>query len=155
VRIGQDGFGFAMGAGGHIKVPQLGGVIIGNDVEIGANTCIDRGSGPSTIIGDGTKIDNLVQIGHNVEIGKHCIIVALVGIAGSTKIGDYVAIGGQSGVAGHLKIGTGAKIAAGSGVMKDIEPGKSVGGSPAMNIRDWHRTTLMIEKMVNEGLKND
>lgn len=155
VRIGQDGFGFAMGAGGHIKVPQLGGVIIGDDVEIGANTCIDRGSGPSTLIGDGTKIDNLVQIGHNVEIGKHCVIVAQVGIAGSTKIGDYTVIGGQVGIAGHLKIGAGVKIAGGSGVMKDIEAGKSVGGRPAVNIRDWHKSTVMIEKMVSEGNKND
>jgi UDP-3-O-[3-hydroxymyristoyl] glucosamine N-acyltransferase len=155
VRIGQDGFGFAMGAGGHVKVPQLGGVVIGNDVEIGANTCIDRGSGPNTIIGDGTKIDNLVQIGHNVEIGKHCVIVAQVGIAGSTKIADYAVIGGQAGVAGHLKIGQGAKIAAGSGVMKDVEAGKAVGGSPAMNIRDWHKSTVIIEKLINEGNKND
>ena len=155
VRIGQDGFGFAMGAGGHIKVPQLGGVVIGDDVEVGANTCIDRGSGPNTIIGDGTKIDNLVQIGHNVEIGRGCIIVAQVGIAGSSRIADYVVIGGQAGLSGHIKIGQGAKIAAGSGVMKDVEPGKTVGGSPAMNIRDWHKSTLIIEKMVNEGINKD
>jgi UDP-3-O-[3-hydroxymyristoyl] glucosamine N-acyltransferase len=144
-----------MGAGGHVKVPQLGGVIIGDDVEIGANTCIDRGSGPNTLIGDGTKIDNLVQIGHNVELGKHCVVVAQVGIAGSTRIGDYTVIGGQVGIAGHLKIGAGVKIAAGSGVIKDIEAGKTVGGRPAINIRDWHRTTLMIEKMLSEGQKND
>ncbi len=151
VRIGQDGFGFAMGAGGHTKVPQLGGVIIGDDVEVGANTCIDRGSGPNTVIGDGTKIDNLVQIGHNVEIGRGCIIVAQVGVAGSTKLGDFVVVGGKAGISGHLKIGTGAKIAGGSGVIKDVEPGKSVGGTPAMNIRDWHKSTLLIEKMVNES----
>ena len=154
VRIGQDGFGFAMGAGGHIKVPQLGGVVIGDDVEIGANTCIDRGSGPNTIIGDGTKIDNLVQIGHNVEIGKYCVIVAQVGIAGSTKLADYAVIGGQAGLSGHIKIGVGAKIAAGSGVIKDVEAGKTVGGLPAVNIRDWHKATLLIEKMVNESSKN-
>jgi UDP-3-O-[3-hydroxymyristoyl] glucosamine N-acyltransferase len=151
VRIGQDGFGFAMGAGGHIKVPQLGGVIIGDDVEIGANTCVDRGSGPNTVIGEGTKIDNQVQIGHNVEIGRCCIIVAQVGIAGSARIGDHVVIGGQVGIAGHIKIGAGVKIAACSGVMKDVEAGKTIGGSPAMNIRDWHKSTLIIEKMVAES----
>jgi len=147
VRIGQDGFGFAMGQGEHLKVPQLGGVIIGNDVEIGANTCIDRGSGPDTVIGDGTKIDNLVQIGHNVEIGKFCVVVAQVGISGSTKLGDYVVLGGQAGISGHIKIGTGAKVAANAGVMKNIEPGMTVGGFPAIAIRDWHKTTLALEKL--------
>ena len=98
VRIGQDGFGFAMGAGGHLKVPQIGRVIIQDDVEIGANTCIDRGALKDTIIGAGTKIDNLVQIGHNVVIGRHCVIVAQVGIAGSTTLEDYVVMGGQGGV---------------------------------------------------------
>jgi len=147
VRIGQDGFGFAMGQGEHLKVPQLGGVIIGNDVEIGANTCVDRGSGPDTIIGDGTKIDNLVQIGHNVEIGKFCVIVSQVGIAGSAKIGDYVVLGGRVGVNGHIKIGTGAKVAAFSGVLKNVEPGATVGGAPAVNVREWHRQMLAIEKL--------
>ncbi len=147
VRIGQDGFGFAMGQGEHLKVPQLGGVIIGNEVEIGANTCVDRGSGPDTIIGDGTKIDNLVQIAHNVEIGKYCVIVAQVGIAGSAKIGDYVVLGGKSGVNGHIKIGSGAKVAAFSGVLKNVEPGATVGGAPAVNVRDWHKQILAIEKL--------
>jgi UDP-3-O-[3-hydroxymyristoyl] glucosamine N-acyltransferase len=153
VRIGQDGFGFAMGKGEHYKVPQLGGVIIGNNVEIGANTCVDRGSGPDTIIGDGTKIDNLVQIGHNVEIGRNCVIVAQVGIAGSTKLGDYVVVGGQTGIAGHIKVGTGAKIAGLAGVMRNVEPGKTVGGFPAVDIRDWHKSTLLIQKLIKE--KND
>lgn len=148
VRIGQDGFGFASGRQGHVKVPQLGGVIIGDDVEIGANTTIDRGSGPNTKIGDGTKIDNLVQIGHNVEIGRFCFVVSQVGIAGSTKIGDFVAIGGQGGVAGHLQIGDGAQIAAGSGVITNIDAGKTVGGYPARNIRDWHKSTIAIERLV-------
>lgn len=147
VRIGQDGFGFAMGQGEHIKVPQLGGVIIGNDVEIGSNTCVDRGSGPDTIIGDGTKIDNLVQIGHNVEIGRFCVIVSQVGIAGSTKIGDYVVLGGKSGLNGHIKVGTGAIVAAFSGVLKNVEPGATVGGQPAVAIRDWHKQILALEKL--------
>ena len=120
VKIGQDGFGFSMSKEGYVKIPQLGGVIIGDNVEIGANTTIDRGAGPNTVIGDNTKIDNLVQIAHNVEIGKFCVIVAQAGIAGSTKIGDYVVLGGQAGISGHLKIGKGAQIAAGSGVVKDI-----------------------------------
>ena len=139
VRIGQDGFGFAMGPKGHLKVPQIGRVIIQNDVEIGANSTIDRGAIRDTIIGEGTKIDNLVQIAHNVTIGRHCVIVALVGISGSTDIGDYVVIGGQVGVAGHLKIGAGAQIAAQSGVMRDIPPGDRQGGSPAMPMREWLR----------------
>ncbi len=111
VRIGQDGFGFAMGREGHLKVPQIGRVVIQDDVEIGANSCIDRGALKDTIIGEGTKIDNLVQIGHNVVIGRHCVIVAHVGISGSTELGDYVVMGGQSGTVGHIKIGTGAQVA--------------------------------------------
>ena len=112
VRIGQDGFGFAMGPQGHIKVPQLGRVIVGDDVEVGANSTIDRGSGRDTLIGEGTKIDNLVQIAHNVTIGKHCVIVAQVGIAGSTTLEDFVAVGGQTAIAGHLRLGQGVQIAA-------------------------------------------
>ena len=106
VRIGQDGFGFAMSAEGHLKVPQIGRVIIQDDVEIGANTTIDRGALKDTIIGEGTKIDNLVQIGHNVVMGRHCVIVGQVGIAGSAELGDFVVMGGQSGVVGHIKIGS-------------------------------------------------
>ncbi len=147
-RIGQDGFGFAMGMGEHVKVPQLGGVIIGDNVEIGANSCVDRGSGPDTVIGDNTKIDNLVQIGHNVEIGKNCVIVSQVGIAGSTKVGDYTVIGGQAGISGHVKVGSGVRIAAGTGVIKNVESGKTVGGAPAMDIRDWHKSTLAIQKLI-------
>jgi UDP-3-O-[3-hydroxymyristoyl] glucosamine N-acyltransferase len=107
VRIGQDGFGFALGAGGHVKVPQLGRVIVEDDVEIGANTTIDRGAGPDTVIGAGTKIDNLVQIAHNVRLGRGCIVVSQVGISGSTQVGNFVMIGGQAGVTGHLTIGDG------------------------------------------------
>ena len=147
VRIGQDGFGFALGAQGHLKVPQLGRVVIEDDVEIGANTTVDRGTGPDTVIGAGTKIDNLVQIGHNVRLGRNCIIVSQVGISGSSTVGDFVMIGGQVGLAGHLNVGSGVQIAAQSGVMRDIEPGQKVGGSPAAPFRDWMRGIAMIEKM--------
>ena len=149
-RIGQDGFGFALGAQGHLKVPQLGRVVIGDDVEIGANTTIDRGAGPDTTIGDGTKIDNLVQIAHNVRIGCGCVIVAQVGISGSTRIGDFVMLGGQAGLTGHLDIGDGAKIAAQAGVMRDIAPGTTVGGSPAVPQRQWLKSVAMIERMTRK-----
>jgi UDP-3-O-[3-hydroxymyristoyl] glucosamine N-acyltransferase len=128
VRIGQDGFGFAMSARGHLKVPQIGRVIVQNDVEIGANTTIDRGANRDTVIGEGTKIDNLVQIAHNVTIGRHCVIVSQVGISGSTDIADFVAAGGQAGITGHLKIGMGAQIGAQSGVMTDVPAGAKFGG---------------------------
>ncbi len=150
VRIGQDGFGFATDKGVHIKVPQLGRVIIEDNVEIGANTCIDRGAGPDTIIGAGTKIDNLVQIGHNVQTGRGCIIVSQVGISGSTKLGDYVVLGGQVGVAGHLNIGSMATVAAQSGIAQDIEAKETVGGSPAVPIKQWHRQTIALKKLVNK-----
>lgn len=150
VRIGQDGFGFASDRTGHLKVPQLGRVIIGNDVEIGANTTIDRGAGPDTEIGDMTKIDNLVQIGHNVKIGKGCLIVSQVGISGSTIIEDFVVLGGQVGVVGHIKIGQFTQIAAQSGVMNDL-PAKSImGGTPAIAIKDWHRQTIYLKKLIKK-----
>lgn len=156
VRIGQDGFGFATDRGVHIKVPQLGRVIIEDWVEIGANTCIDRGAGPDTIIGAGTKIDNLVQIGHNVQTGKGCIIVAQVGIAGSTKLGDYVVLGGQVGVAGHLNIGSMSNVAAQSGVMHNIAPKEIIGGSPAIPIKQWHRQTIAVKKLaLKKGQASD
>jgi UDP-3-O-[3-hydroxymyristoyl] glucosamine N-acyltransferase len=150
-RIGQDGFGFAMGPGGHLKVPQIGRVIVQNDVEIGANSTIDRGANRDTVIGEGTKIDNLVQIGHNVTIGRHCVIVAHVGISGSTDIGDFVAIGGQVGIAGHLHVGPGAQIAAQSGVMNEVPAGAKWGGSPARPMRDWLRSIVTMEKLSARG----
>ncbi|MBL26601.1 MAG: UDP-3-O-(3-hydroxymyristoyl)glucosamine N-acyltransferase [Rhodospirillaceae bacterium] len=153
VRIGQDGFGFAMSRSGHEKVPQLGRVIIHDDVEIGANATIDRGAGPDTIIGPGCMIDNLVQIGHNVQLGQGCVIVAQVGISGSSKLGDMVVVGGQAGIAGHVRIGDGVQVAAQTGVMRDLESGKAYGGTPSVPIRDWHRQTVALAKLI--GRRSD
>jgi UDP-3-O-[3-hydroxymyristoyl] glucosamine N-acyltransferase len=147
VRIGQDGFGFVMGAGGHEKVPQIGRVIIQDDVEVGANSTIDRGAIRDTIIGEGTKIDNLVQIAHNVVIGRHCVIVAQVGISGSTELEDGVVLGGQVGVIGHVRIGAGAQIAATSNVSTDVPAGVRWGGTPAKPIRDWMREIAIVNQL--------
>lgn len=149
-RIGQDGFGFAIDPAGHVKVPQLGRVIIEDHVEVGANTCIDRGAGPDTVIGQGTWIDNLVQIGHNVKIGRGCVIVAHVGISGSAELGDYVVLAGQVGVAGHLKIGTGVRVAAQSGVIKDIPPGQEYFGSPAIPKREQMRQIAALKRLIKK-----
>ena len=150
VRIGQDGFGFAMGPQGHLKVLQLGRVVIKDDVEIGANTTIDRGAGPDTIIGLGCKIDKLVQIGHNVQLGRGCVIVSQVGISGSTKLGDFVVVAGQAGITGHLHIGSGARIGAQAGVMRDISAGETVGGSPAVPMTQWLRQSAEISRLVRK-----
>lgn len=147
VSIGQDGFGFAMGPQGHLKVPQIGRVIIQDDVEIGANTSIDRGALKDTIVGAGTKIDNLVQIGHNVVIGRSCVIVGQAGVAGSTELGDFVVIAGNAGVAGHLKVGTGAQIGGGSQIKDDVPPGGRYGGYPGRPLRQWGRELAALKRL--------
>jgi UDP-3-O-[3-hydroxymyristoyl] glucosamine N-acyltransferase len=148
--IGQDGFGFAMGPRGHLKVPQLGRVVIQDDVEIGSNSTIDRGTTRDTIIGEGTKIDNLVQIGHNVTIGRHCVIVAQVGISGSCTLEDYVVMGGQSALAGHLTLGMGAQIAAQSGVMNGVPRGEKWGGSPAQPLKKFFREIAKLRSLAEK-----
>ncbi|KAB2835699.1 MAG: UDP-3-O-(3-hydroxymyristoyl)glucosamine N-acyltransferase [Caedimonadaceae bacterium] len=150
VRIGQAGFGFFMDEKGHVKVPQLGRVIIENDVEIGANTTIDRGSLEDTLIGRGSRLDNLVQIAHNVKLGRGCVIVAQVGIAGSTQLGDYVIAAGQAGLAGHLKVGSKVRIAAQSGVMRNVEAGETIAGTPAVPVKQWHRQTVCLSKLTQK-----
>ena len=150
-QIGQDGFGFAMGMKGPTKVPQLGRVVIGNDVEIGSNTTVDRGAMGDTVIGDGCRVDNLVQIAHNVKLGRCCVLVSQTGVAGSCEFGDFVVTAGQSGFAGHLKIGSGAQIGAQSGIMKDVPAGQIVAGSPAMAHTDWMRLNVLLQKMVKES----
>lgn len=151
VRIGQDGFGFAMDPSGFVKVPQLGRVMIGNHVEIGANTAIDRGTSGDTVIGDGAWIDNLVQIGHNVRVGKGCVIVSQAGVAGSAVLEDYVVLAGQAGIAGHLTIGTGSKIAAQAGVWRDVPAGVEMMGSPALPVKQFIRQVAMLSRMLKKG----
>ncbi|HAT1659715.1 TPA: UDP-3-O-(3-hydroxymyristoyl)glucosamine N-acyltransferase [Legionella pneumophila] len=147
-RIGQDGFGFASDANGHYKIPHAGGVIIGNHVEIGANTCIDRGSLDNTVIEDWCRLDNLVQVGHNVKIGKGSVIVAQVGIAGSTELGEHVTLAGQVGVIGHLKIGKGATVLASGKVYKNVKSGDRVGGHPAVSISDWQKQIRFLKTAI-------
>jgi UDP-3-O-[3-hydroxymyristoyl] glucosamine N-acyltransferase len=146
-RIGQDGFGFAMSSQGHVKVPQIGSVIIGDDVEIGANSTVDRGSLTDTIIGEGTKIDNQVQIAHNVVIGRHCIIVAQSGVAGSSRLGDFVVMGAHSGVLGHVNVGSGVQIAGMAHVKADVGPGLKMGGTPARPFAEWAREVAAVKRL--------
>ncbi|HMP84256.1 MAG TPA: UDP-3-O-(3-hydroxymyristoyl)glucosamine N-acyltransferase, partial [Verrucomicrobiota bacterium] len=145
--IGSDGYGYVQDAGIHRKVPQIGNVIIGDDVEIGANVTIDRGALGPTVIGKGTKIDNLVQIAHNVQIGEHCLVISQVGIAGSTKLGNYVVLAGQVGLAGHLKIGNQVTVAAQSGVMHDIPDGQKWLGSPAAPDKEMKRQFIALKHL--------
>jgi UDP-3-O-[3-hydroxymyristoyl] glucosamine N-acyltransferase len=146
-RIGQDGFSYVSGPGGHFKIPQLGRVILQDDVEVGANVTIDRGALADTVIGEGTKIDNLVQIGHNNRIGRRCIVVSQVGISGSCEIGDFAVLGGQVGVADHLKIGSGTFVAAKSGVTRSLEAGKVYAGYPAHPIEQWRREVGTLSRL--------
>jgi len=145
--IGADGYGYLQMEGRHVKIPQLGRVVIGSDVEIGANTCIDRAMVGATAIGSGTKIDNLVQVGHNVRLGEHVLLVSQVGIAGSCHIGNYVVMGGQVGMKDHVTVGDGAQIGAKSGIMRDIEPGEAVAGAPAQPQSEWFRQLAFQRRM--------
>jgi UDP-3-O-[3-hydroxymyristoyl] glucosamine N-acyltransferase len=147
VVIGSDGYGFATHGGKHHKIPQIGIVRIEDDVEIGAGTTIDRAALGETVIGEGTKIDNLVQIGHNVKVGKHCLLVSQVGIAGSTELGDYVAVAGQSGFSGHLKIGNRVQVAAKSAVLDDVPDDTKVMGSPAVPFTEFARRHAALKKL--------
>jgi UDP-3-O-[3-hydroxymyristoyl] glucosamine N-acyltransferase len=149
-RIGQDGFGFAMTPQGFLTVPQLGRVILEDDVEVGANSTVDRGAALDTVIGAGSRLDNLVQIGHNVRLGKCCVVVAHAGISGSTVVDDFVQIGAQAGLAGHLRIGRGARIGAQAGIMSDLEPGAEVVGSPAMPVREFFRNVAVLRRLARK-----
>ena len=147
VCIGQRGFGFSMATSDHIKVPQLGRVIVEDDVEIGANSTIDRGSGPDTVIGAGSMIDNLVQIGHNVRLGRGCVIVAQAGVAGSSQLEEFAVVAAQGGVSGHLVIGRGAQVGAKSGVMRDVAPGEKVAGIPAVPVKEHFRQVATLKRL--------
>ena len=150
--IGQEGYGFVFfGPDGHLKVPQTGRVLIQNNVEIGAGTTIDRGSLRDTVIGEGTKVDNQVQIGHNVTIGRHCLLAAQIGLAGSLTIGDNVALGAKVGINNHLKIGDGAQVTAMSAVKDDIPPNGRWGGHFAKPTKQWFREILAVERLVRDG----
>jgi UDP-3-O-[3-hydroxymyristoyl] glucosamine N-acyltransferase len=146
-RIGQEGFSFASTKTGFLTVPHLGRVVLEDDVEVGANTTIDRGSTGDTVIGAGSRLDNLVQIGHNVRLGRCCVIVAQVGIAGSTVLEDFVQVGGQAAMAGHLRVGNGARIGAQAGVMSDVPAGAALVGSPAQPRQQFFRQVAILKRL--------
>lgn len=150
-RIGQDGFGFAISPEGFISVPQLGRVVLGDDVEVGANTTIDRGSMHDTVIGAGSRLDNLVQIAHNVRLGRACVIVSQAGISGSTILDDHVMLGGQAGLTGHIRIGRGVRIGAQAGVMNDVPAGLEVVGSPAQSVRVFFRELATLRRLARDA----
>lgn len=147
VVVGSDGFGFATVDGVHHKVPQVGIVVIEDDVELGANVCVDRAALGETRVGRGTKVDNLVQIAHNVEVGEHCLLVAQVGISGSTRLGHHVVFAGQSGCSGHLNIGDGAMLAARAAAFKDVPSGAAMAGTPARPHREWLRANANLQRL--------
>ncbi|HVR95918.1 MAG TPA: UDP-3-O-(3-hydroxymyristoyl)glucosamine N-acyltransferase [Thermoanaerobaculia bacterium] len=145
--LGADGFGYATYKGAHHKVPQIGRVVVEADVEVGANSTIDRATLGETVVGAGTKIDNLVQVGHNVRVGRHCILCGQAGIAGSTRLGDYVVLAGQAGVAGHIELGDRVQVAAKSAALTSVEPGTTVAGIPAVEMRRWRRQTVLVARL--------
>jgi UDP-3-O-[3-hydroxymyristoyl] glucosamine N-acyltransferase len=152
-RVGQDGFGFAITGEGLLSVPQLGRVILGDDVQVGANSTIDRGSAQDTVIGAGSRLDNLVQIGHNVRLGRCCVVVAQAGISGSTELEDFVVVAAQAGMTGHLRIGRQARIGAQAGVMADVPPGQDVVGSPAQPVKAFFRQVAILRRMDRDRSK--
>ena len=153
-RIGQEGFGFAVTKAGFVTVPQLGRVILEDDVEIGANSTVDRGASHDTVIGAGSRIDNLVQIGHNVQMGRNCVMAGQSGSAGSCTLGDGVQIGAQAGLAGHLSVGSRARIGAQAGVMSDVPEGAAIIGSPALPLREFFRNVAALRRLARRGAGN-
>jgi UDP-3-O-[3-hydroxymyristoyl] glucosamine N-acyltransferase len=150
-KIGGSGFGFSSGADGHMKIPQLGRVIVQDQVEVGANSTIDRGALGDTVIGEGTKIDNLVQIGHNSKIGRHCVLAGQAGTSGSVVLGDFVIVGGKAGIADHVTVGDRVRLAGLAGVAQDLEGGRDYGGLPARPIRQWHRENALLAGLAKKG----